>query len=83
MFGAAASFNVDGLPSWRDPAGNLWRPNTKIRLKAPRAMVYEYTDLLIRTVTLQQTADSETASLQVVFPEAFSGAVPRAFPWGQ
>jgi len=82
MFGAAVSFNVDGLPSWRDPRGALWKPNTMIRLTAPRAMIYTPTDLLIRSVTLRQDDKSETADLQVCFPGAFSGEVPANFPWG-
>jgi len=81
MFGAAVSFNVEGLPTWRTPQGELWRPNTTIRLRAPRAMIYEHTNLLIRTVSLHQTDKSETADLQVCFPEAFSGAIPKRFPW--
>ncbi len=81
MFGAAVSFNIEGLPTWRDPSGKLWRPNTMIRLRAPRAMIYEQTELLIRSVALHQTDKSETADLQVCFSEAFSGAIPKRFPW--
>lgn len=82
MFGAAVSFTVEGIPTWRDPKGNLWRPNTLIRLKAPRAMIYDYTNLLIRSVALHQTDKSEVADLQVCFPQAFTGEIPKRFPWG-
>lgn len=83
MYGAAAGFNIVGLPTWRSPSGDLWRPNTTIRLKAPMAMVYDYTDLLIRTVALHQTDKSETADLQVCFPWAFAGEVPLRFLWSR
>ena len=38
MFGAMASYSV-ALSTWRDPAGNLWAPNTTLKLQAPGAMI--------------------------------------------
>jgi len=81
MFGNAASFTIEGIPTWRDPSGALWRPNSLLRLEAPDCMIYEPTDLLIRSVTFRQAAEAETADLEVVFPGSFSGEAPDRFPW--
>lgn len=80
MFGNMVSYSVE-VPTWRDPNGDLWKPNTTVTLEAPGAMVYRETELLIRTVTLQQTPDSATATLDLVLPGAFSGEAPEVLPW--
>jgi len=81
MFGNSISYMIEGLPTWRTPQGDIWRPNTFIRLKAPNAMVYDWTDLLIRNVRLSQTEEMETADLNVCLPGSFGGEVPKRFPW--
>jgi prophage tail gpP-like protein len=81
MCANAVGFTIESIPTWRNPQGQLWQPNTTIQLLAPDAMVYELTDMLIRAVTLRQEKDSETADLVVVFPGAFSGEMPSRFPW--
>lgn len=80
MFGNLVTYELE-VPSWRDPAGNLWTPNTTITLLAPRAMVYRETELLVREVTLKRDAGSISATLSVVLPGAFSGGVPSRLPW--
>lgn len=80
MFGNLATYEL-AVPTWRDPSGALWSPNTTITLLAPRAMVYRETEMLIREVTLRRTADSISASLSVVLPGAFSGGIPTRLPW--
>lgn len=82
MAAAVVSYQVEDLPTWRDPSGALWKPNTTVTLLAPEAMVYRETELLIRAVTFRQTADSETASLSLVLPGAFGGVmVSTELPW--
>jgi len=89
MFANMASFTVD-LPTWRAPApenagpnvkGKLWAPNTSLTLRAPSAMVYKETELLIRNVHLKQTPEEISASLDLVLPGAFSGESPSTLPW--
>jgi prophage tail gpP-like protein len=81
MLGQVVSYAVDDLPTWRDGQGNLWKPNTTLTLTAPEAMIYRETELVIRSVTLRQTPDGETASLGLVLLGAFGGSLPAALPW--
>lgn len=81
MVASVATYTVEDLPGWRDPNGQLWRPNTTLTLEAPEAMIYRETELLIRSVTLKQTAERETTTLGLVLPGAFGGTLPSALPW--
>lgn len=73
---------VIGLPTWRDPQGALFRPNTTLILQAPDAMVYHDTELLLRDVYLKASAQERTASIGLVLPGAFSGEQPPLpLPW--
>lgn len=81
MVASCASYTVEDLPTWRDPAGRLWTPNTTVTVLAPAAMIYRETELLIRAVKLRQTPDGETASLALVLPGCFGGQLPEALPW--
>ncbi len=83
MFADMASFEIPDLPGWRDPNGDLWEPNTTLLVKAPSVMIYRQTELLIRNVTLKQTKDADTATLEVVLPGAFSGKIPEFLPWDE
>ena len=80
MFGAAASYTLN-VSTWRDPQGDLWAPNTTIKLKAPSAMVYNSYEFLIRSVEFNKDKISETAVLDLVMPGAFSGEIPEELPW--
>jgi prophage tail gpP-like protein len=81
MFANAISYHVT-VDTWRDAAGALWRPNTFVELLAPRAMVYNPTRFLIRSVSLRKEK-AETATLNCVLPGAYSGGVPEALPWSE
>ena len=83
MFGNCASWTIDGIPTWRDPRGELWKPNTTITLLAPDAMIFRKYEFLIRSVAFDQDADTETAALHLVMPGAFSGAMPENLPWDE
>ena len=80
MFGSMASYNVE-VNTWRDPAGNLWEPNTTLLLTSPRTMIYNRYEFLIRTVTLKRDKNVEKAVLNLVLPGAFSGEIPESLPW--
>ena len=80
MFGNMVSYVVE-VPTWHDPSGNLWAPNTTVTLEAPGAMVYSPVELLVRDVILRAKADSVTASLGLVLPGAFTGVSPETLPW--
>lgn len=79
MFGNAASYSVR-LDTWRDNSGELWRPNTTIKLQAPDAMIYSPYEFIVRGVSLDRS-NQETAELELVIPGSFRGEVPEALPW--
>lgn len=80
MFGNMAAYSIS-LPTWRDPRGNLWEPNTIVSLFAPDAMIYSDYKFIIRSVEFERTGDKELAVLNLVLPGAFSGTIPEALPW--
>jgi prophage tail gpP-like protein len=81
MVASVVSYTVEDIPTWRDPSGRLWEPNTTLTVLAPGAMIYRETELLIRAVTLKQTPEGETATLSLVMPGCFGGKLPEALPW--
>lgn len=81
MVASVVSYTIEDLPTWRDPTGALWTPNTTLTLLAPEAMIYRETELVVRRVTLKQTAEAETATLEVTLPGTFGGKLPEALPW--
>ena len=80
MFGAMVSYSIR-VATWRDPAGDLWEPNTLISLTAPDAMIYNPYKFLIRSVTLNRERSSKSATLTLVLPGSFSGEIPESMPW--
>jgi len=80
MFANAVAYEVT-LSTWRDPAGNLWEPNTLVTLLAEGAMIFSRSTFLVRSVTLTKTPKSETAVLTLILPGALSGKIPETLPW--
>lgn len=80
MFASMVTY-VAHVPTWRDPNGKLWTPNTTATLLAPSAMVYAETEMIIRDVYLKQSRAEKTASFGLVLPGAFSGEQPSRMPW--
>lgn len=80
MLANTVTYTVD-VATWRDPSGNLWEPNTTIKIQYPDCMIYNDYEFLIRDVTLEQTANSEAARLDVVLPGSFLGTAPESLPW--
>ena len=81
MVASSATYTVEELPTWRDPSGKLWAPNTTIMITAPGAMIYSETELLIRAIKFKQSAELETATLELVLPGSFGGTLPKKLPW--
>lgn len=81
MFATMASWSLPNIPGWRDPNGDIWVPNQTIKITAPRAMIYRRSEMLIRNVTLRQSASEESAEFELVLPGAFSGDVPEFLPF--
>lgn len=80
MFANMAAWTAD-LATWRDPKGELWKPNTTLLIDAPSAMIYTETELLTRVVSLHQDEKVSSAKLQLVLPGSFSGEIPKHLPW--
>ncbi len=80
MFGNVASYSIR-LDTWRDPIGNLWEPNTIIKLTAPDAMIYNPFNFVIRSIQFEKDSKTEVAILDLVIPGSFSGVVPEVLPW--
>ena len=80
MLGNMATYTIE-VSTWRDSNGNLWEPNSKIRLRAPDAMVYDYFDFEIKSVDFSQDPETETATIVLSLPGSFSGEPPEDFPW--
>jgi len=82
MFGEIARYTLT-LATLRDPRGNLWAPNTAIRLRYPDKMIYNDYVFLIRDVTFKVTPASQTAELGLVLPGSFTGEIPESLPWDE
>lgn len=80
MFASSVSYSFT-IPAWRDPGGNLWKPNTTILLQDNGAMIYSLYEFLIREVSYRRTADQEIATLTLTLPGVFSGKIPEKLPW--
>lgn len=82
MYANAIAYTVE-VATWRDARGDLWAPNKIVRILAPGAMIYRPHDFVIRSVTLDRTPDSETASLDVMMPGSFSSVKAGGLPWDE
>ena len=80
MFANAISYRVS-VAGWRNALGDLWAPNTRVRLLAPKAMVYNETEFLIRSVILSRNAVEDSSILVLVLPGSFEGILPKVLPW--
>lgn len=80
MFAGAMMWRVN-VAGWRDARGELWAPNTRVNLLAPRARCKRQTEFLIQSVSLIRDPTSDTTELELVLPEAFEGGIPPVLPW--
>lgn len=82
MYANMVSYEV-AVATWRDKRGNLWEPNTIVRLYAPGAMIYKETDFVIRSIVFRRGPSVETATLSLVLPGSFTSDSPGGFPWDE
>lgn len=82
MFANAVAYTLN-IPTWRDSEGNLWKPNTTIKITAPDAMIYSSYEFLIRRVIYRRTATQDIATLTLVIPGVFKGLIPEVLPWDE
>ena len=82
MLASAVSYVIT-VPTWRDPQGELWAPNTTLVLKAPSAFVFKDYEFLVRDVVFKCSSEERTASLGLVLPGVFSGDLPSTRPWDE
>lgn len=81
MFANVVNYSCN-VATWRDPSGNIWKPNTTVTIDAPGAMIYGEYEFLVRAVTLSRTSDGgEVATLALTIPGAFNSEIPEALPW--
>lgn len=80
MFGNMVVYTAD-VATWRTPSGELWAPNTTIKLIAPDAMIYNEYSFIVRNVQFVKNGSEETATLTLVMPGSFSGEIPESLPW--
>jgi len=82
MHGGAVAYNVE-LATWRDKDGNLFEPNTMVKLFSPDAMIYTDYKFLIRKVQFKRSSGVESCVLDLVLPGSFSGNIPKVLPWDE
>jgi len=82
MFGSMASYSIS-VSSWRDPQGNLWEPSTTLKLEAKDAMIYSSYEFEIRSVDFLEDRSTQTATLNLIIPNSFSGKIPEVLPWDE
>jgi prophage tail gpP-like protein/phage tail protein X len=80
MYAGMATYRVT-VATWLDAKGQRWAPGAAVSLHAPGAMVYAPYTLMIRAVDFLRDSTSETATLELVLPVAFTGAQPERLPW--
>lgn len=80
MLGNAVSWTTT-LPGIRDPNGDLFAPNTLVRLKHPSTYCFRATDLLVRKVVYKVATDELSSTLSLVLPGSFAGNMPQEMPW--
>lgn len=80
MFANAVSYSMP-VPTWRDPRGELWAPNTLVTATAPDAMIYSEYTFLMKSIAFSRNEGGENALLRFVIPGAYSGQLPKVMPW--
>ena len=80
IFANAVKISADVL-GWRDAENKIWTPGDFVSLQAPSIFLYNETKLMIRSTSLMQSANDETASMELVFPGTYTGELPATLPW--
>ncbi len=66
---------------WRNTIGEIWAVGEKIFYKSPDDFIYDYTEVLIKNVTLNRKNNEMTSSLNMCLPECYSGLEIKVYPW--
>lgn len=80
MFGESIRYTI-GVSQWFDISGTMWRLQQTVQLKSPSALIRSDYEFMIAGVSFTKDANSETASLTLVLPEAYSNRKPKILPW--
>jgi len=72
-----------GYEGWLRPDGLLWAENELVLVQAPSIMIYKPYVMLIKSVNFNSTADSKTVEFGLTIPGAYSGIIPKVFPWDE
>ena len=80
----ADSINVPlQVEGWLRPDGKLWQENDMITLVAPSVMIYKPFPFLIKSLTRQETTGPKSTVLSLMIPGAYSGELPKEYPWDE
>jgi prophage tail gpP-like protein len=81
MFADAVGYEIT-VQGWRDDNADIWAANKLVKLLAPGIMVYNESELLIKSVGLKRASEGgDTATLGLVLPGVYSGKIPEVLPW--
>ena len=77
MFASAIQYSVT-VSTWRNPLGLLWDAGDTVALTSEGAMIYSETNFIVKNVVFTR---GDTAVLELVLPEVYSGGIPENLPW--
>ena len=81
LFSSIVSVDVQ-LATWLNDLGQIYEPNTTVKIKSPEDFIENSYEFVVADVTLRQTADGgRTASLRCTIPGAYTGDIPEVMPW--
>ena len=81
VFSSIVSVGVN-LATWLDALGQIYEPNTTVKINAPDEFIEDWYEFIVADVTLKQTSDGgRSASLRCTIPGAYTGEIPEVMPW--
>lgn len=66
---------------WRRPDGELWYPGQNFLFKSPDDFIYNFTKVIVRSVSCKRNNNSQTVSLSLALPECFNWKIMEVYPW--
>jgi prophage tail gpP-like protein len=80
MFADAVSFELE-CEGHTGADGALFKKGITVKVLSPSAMIRRETDFIARNVKLSRTVEGRKASMTLVLPGSYTGALPEVFPW--
>lgn len=80
MFAELISCNVE-VATWHNDLGAVYQPGQLVSLKSEIDFCPTPFQFMVAMVTLQKSAGSTIAGLNLVLPGVYSGTVPTRLPW--